>query len=402
MALRILHAIATANPATGGPIEGVRQLSRINGLYGHKIELLTLDDPGSTWVQEFGLPVHAMGPSYTDYHYTPRLAPWLKANAHRYDCVIINGIWGYNCFGVWRALRTTSIPYYVYPHGMLDPWFKYRYPLKHLKKWLFWPWAVYPPLRDAHGVFFTCEEERMLARQSFWLYDCNEIVVSYGTPGAPDPQRDYAEGFLAKHPALRGVRRFVFLGRVHPKKGPDILIRAIARMRDSGRWDPATMKVIMAGPADGRYAAKLQALSRRLGVESSVHWTGMLMGDDKWGALQCAEAFVLPSHQENFGIAVAEALSLGVPVLISKPVNIWADIVADGAGLVAADDVNGCLGLFERWFAMTETQKAEMRRQAKECFTRRYTAKRAGVSLVASIYQTMLAERNGEAKDSRS
>ena len=393
MPLKILHAIGSVNPASGGPIEGVRQISLVNALYGHEIELLTLDDPDSKWVREFGWPVHAMGPSYTHYGYSPRLVPWLKANAHRYDCVIINGIWGYNCWGVWRALRKTGMPYYVYTHGMLDPWFKYRYPFKHVKKWLFWPWAVYPVLRDARGVMFTCEEERMLARQSFWLYDCNEIVVNYGTPGAPDPRQDYAKGFLAKHPALQGVRRFVFLGRVHPKKGPDILIRAIAQLRDGGRWDPDTMKLIMAGPADGRYAAKLQALSRRLGVESSVYWTGMLLGDDKWGSLQCAEAFVLPSHQENFGIAVAESLSVGVPVLISKAVNIWADIVADGAGFAEDDDLNGCVGLFEQWFALTETQKAEMGRQARECFSRRYTSKRAAVSLVSNIYQDMLAAR---------
>ena len=395
MSLKILHVIGSVDPASGGPIEGVRQLSRVNASFGHQIELLTLDNPASKWVGEFAYPVHAAGPSYTHYGYTPRLVPWLKANVHRYDCVIINGIWGYNCFGAWQALRNSDVPYYVYTHGMLDPWFKYRYPLKHLKKWLFWPWAVYPALRDATGVFFTCEEERMLARDSFWLYDCNEIVVSYGTPGAPDSSRNYAPDFLEKHPALQGVRRFVFLGRVHPKKGPDILIRTIAHLRNSGHWNPETMKVIMAGPSDGCYAAKLQALSRRLGVESSVYWTGMLMGDDKWGALQCAEAFVLPSHQENFGIAVAEALSLGVPVLISKPVNIWADIIADGAGFAADDDLNGCVELFERWFALNETQKVEMGRKAKECFNHRYTAKRAAVSLVSNIYQTMIIGGGG-------
>ena len=393
MRLRILHAIGSVNPATGGPIEGVKQIAKINQEYGHQVELLTLDAPDDPWVKNFHLPVHAMGPSYTRYGYTPKWVPWLRANADHYDAVIINGIWGYNCFGTWRVLRKTRLPYYVYAHGMLDPWFKYRYPLKHVKKWLFWPWAVYPALRDARGVLFTCEEERLLARESFWLYDCSEIVVNYGTPGPPEPDQDYAAAFLEKHPALKGLRRFVFLGRVHPKKGPDILIRAITRLRDLGQWDPGTMRLIMAGPADDRYADGLRRLARRLGVDTSIYWTGMLLDDDKWGALQCAEAFVLPSHQENFGIAVVEALSLGVPVLITQPVNIWADIIADGAGLAASDDLNGCVDLYERWFALTDGQRAEMGRQAKGCFSRRYSARRAAVSLVSNIYQAMLAQR---------
>ncbi len=283
MQLRILHSIASVDPASGGPIEGVRQLSRINKNYGHRIELLTLDDPASRWVREFPYTVHAMGPAFTRYGYSPRFVPWLRANARNYDCVVVNGIWGYNCFGTWRALRETGVPYFVYTHGMLDPWFKYRYPLKHVKKWLFWPWAVYPVLRDARGVMFTCEEERMLARDSFWLYDCNEIVVNYGTPGAQDPGRDYGTAFLERHPALQDFRRFVFLGRVHPKKGPDILIKSVARLRDSGDWDTRRMRLIMAGPADGGYAGELKALSRRLGVDECIYWTGMLHGGRQVG-----------------------------------------------------------------------------------------------------------------------
>ena len=78
----------------------------------------------------------------------------------------------------WLALESLrkqgfhTPAYFVFTHGMLDPWFKRTYPLKHLKKWLYWPWAEYRVLRDAQAVLFTCEEERILARQSFWLYKC--------------------------------------------------------------------------------------------------------------------------------------------------------------------------------------------------------------------------------------
>ena len=393
MPLRILHVIGSVNPAAGGPVEGVKQLSRVNADYGHTIEVLTLDDPSSPWLDKIGFPVHAMGPAFTHYAYCPRLVPWLRAHHRDYDVVIVNGIWGYNAFGIWRALRGTSTPYYVYTHGMLDPWFKYRFPFKHLKKWLFWPWAVFPVLRDADGVFFTCEEERRLARKSFWLYDCNEIVVSYGTPGVPDAAIDYGATFLEKHPGLKPFRRFVFLGRVNPKKGPDIIIKTIARLQAAGRWDPAAMRLIMAGPADGAYAAQLQRLAEKRGVAGSIAWTGMLLGDDKWGALQCAEVFVLPSHQENFGIAVVESLSVGVPVLISKAVNIWADIVADGAGTAADDTVPDFERQMIEWLDMSAGQVAAMRQRARKCFEDRYTAKRAAVLMLANIYQIMATKK---------
>lgn len=391
--LRILHAIASVNPAIGGPLEGVRQISKINHGFGHQPEILSLDSPSEPWVRKLEYKVHAMGPGYTAYGYCPRLVPWLREHAKDYDVVIVNGIWGYNCFGVWRALRGTSVPYYVYTHGMLDPWFKYRYPWKHAKKWLFWPWAVFPVLRDARGVFFTCEEERYLARKSFWLYDCNEIVVNYGTPGVPDETKDYGEAFLDRHPELRPFRRFVFLGRVHPKKGPDIIIKAIAYLKKEGLWDSGSMKLVMAGPADGDYADKLKALSQSEGVVQDIVWTGMLVGDEKWGALQCSEAFLLPSHQENFGIAVAESLSVGVPVLISKSVNIWSDIVLDGAGLADDDTLEGCVRIWSRWLRMSASERTEMGGRARTCFETRYTARKAAVSMLSNIYQVMHSER---------
>jgi glycosyltransferase involved in cell wall biosynthesis len=301
--------------------------------------------------------------------------------------VVVNGVWSYNLYAVSRALRG-RVPYYVYTHGMLDPWFKYRYPLKHLKKWLFWPWGMYAPLRDAHAVLFTCDEERMLARDSFWLYDCNEVVVRYGTPGIPDASRDYATAFLERFPGLGNKRRFVFLGRVHPKKGPDLLIRAIAQLQRDGVWDPSGMCLVMAGPVEGRYAEQLRRLASRLRVDESIVWTGMLLGDDKWGALQCAEAFVLPSHQENFGIAVAEALSCGVPVLVSRSVNIWREIVAHGAGLADDDTVHGCASLLRGWLELGDGERLDFAERARKCFETRYTIKRAAVSLLSTIYLT--------------
>ncbi len=395
MHLKILHAISSANPSGGGPIEGVRQLSAVNHAHGHQIELATLDDPESPWVKSFPLPVHALGPGVTGYGFSRRFLDWMRANAKNYDVVVVNGVWGFNALGTWMALRKDrSVPYVVFTHGMLDPWFKYRYPLKHLKKWLYWPWGLYPVLRDADAVFFTCDRERELARQSFWLYDCNEVVIRYGTAGIPDPDFDYKSVFLGEHPSVAHTRNFLFIGRVHPKKGPDLLIRAVAALLESGDWDRKTMRVVMAGPTGFEYAETLKSLAESLGVEECIYWTGMLSGDAKWGSFQAAEAFVLPSHQENFGIAVAEALSARLPVLISHSVNISPEIGADGAGFVENDTLAGTVLLLKRWIALPNTMRCAMRQQARETFSMRYTAAVAAKDVERETFLILAARRS--------
>src|SRR5579862_9034009 len=122
--MRILHAIHSANPKGGGPIEGVRQLSAANISQGHSVEVVTLDSPAQPWMEDFPLRLHPMGPSFFQYGYSARFVPWLRQHLRDYDVVIANGIWQYNSFGVWAALRSSPTAYCVFPHGMLDPWFK--------------------------------------------------------------------------------------------------------------------------------------------------------------------------------------------------------------------------------------------------------------------------------------
>jgi glycosyltransferase involved in cell wall biosynthesis len=379
--ISILHVISSADRTGGGPIEGILQLNGALARLGHDSEIVSLDAPDAPWLADMPLKVHALGPAVSSYRYAKGLVPWLRTNAGRYDHVIVNGLWQYHSFATRRALRPLGIPYALYTHGMLDPWFKTTYPLKHFKKSLYWPWGEYPVLRDAQAVCFTCEEERVLARQSFARYQCCEAVVNYGT-SVPTGDRDaQRRAFYDAHPTLVGKRLLLFLSRIHVKKGCDLLLDAFAQVAAS---DPA-LHLVMAGPDQTGLQAGLQAQAERLGIADRITWPGMLTGDLKWGAFHAADAFVLPSHQENFGIAVAEALACGLPVLISDKVNIWREIDADGAGLVAPDTNEGTADLLRRWLALSPTNRDQMRQTAVQCFTSRFEITQAAHSLLCVL-----------------
>ena len=381
MTIRHLHVIHSLDPDGGGPREAVKQLTAVAVKNGHNAEVLVTERPEPSWIREYDCPVHHVGPAYLKYGYAPRLAAWLKDNADRFDAVIINGLWQYHSFCTWRVLHRSTVPYYVFAHGMLDPWFKQQYPLKHLKKLMYWRWAEYRVLRDARAVLFTAEEERLLAGKSFEPYRANEWVVNFGVP-APlgDPARQ-RETFLQQFPQLVGKRFLLFLGRIHPKKGCDLLIEAFAA---ASRVDPQ-LRLVIAGPDQVGLKIGLTQLAERLGIADAVTWTGMLRGDVKVGALRAAEAFVLPSHQENFGIAVAEALACATPVLLSNKVNIWREVVGAGAGLVADDTLSGTVSLLHSWIALTPEQRQRMALNASNCFAAHFNVETAAVSLLQAI-----------------
>ncbi len=366
--MKLLHCIHSADPRVGGTIEGVRQSARLLAQRGHQVEVATLDPPDSRWLPDFPCKIYGLGPHFTSYGFARGFEKWLVNKSSEMDVVIGNGLWQYNNFAMRRACLRTRTPYFVFPHGMLDPWFKRAFPLKHLRKWLYWPWGEYPVLRDARGVLFCCEEERRLARQSFWLYKANEIVAGQGTnlpDGDPVAQR---AAFFARYPELSGKRILLFLSRIHPKKGCDLVIEAFACV--AGR--DASLQLVFAGPDQIDWKATLQERCAALGIADRVSWLGMIDVQLKWGAMRSAEVFVLPSHQENFGIAVVEALACGLPVLISNQVNIWREIEADKGGMIDSDDAAGTTRLLEKWLALSAPQRAEFARCAFKCFQTRF------------------------------
>ncbi len=364
--MRILHIIGTLNPAAGGPTESVRVLLSY-GPIGYTGEVVTLDDPEAPYLKDVGFPVHALGPTVTNYGFNRKLVPWLRANQHRFDGVVVNGLWQYCGYAAWRVLRG-RIPYVVFTHGMLDPYFKRAFPLKHVKKWLYWMPIEYRVLRDAYRVLFTSKAEKQLAEQSFARHRWNPYVVPYGASGPVGDANAQKEAFFDVCPLVRGKRYLIFLGRIHRKKGCDLLIDAFVKVAAE---DPE-LHLVMAGPDQQQWSKTLKEKVAAARIRPRVHWPGMLIGDAKWGSLHAAEAFILPSHQENFGIAVAEALGCGKPVLLADKVNIAEEIAEYGAGLMESDTLEGTEQLLRRWLAMSVEEREAMGEVATKCFHEKY------------------------------
>jgi glycosyltransferase involved in cell wall biosynthesis len=364
--MRILHVIRSLHPEYGGPAQLVRCIVAAGPRLGWEGEVACLDQSGQPFLQEIRFPVHALGENQSTYGYSKRWIPWLRQNIDRFDGVVVHGVWQYQSWGTWRAIHGRK-PYVLFPHGMLDPWFKRRYPLKHVKKWIYWHLAERRVLRDANSVLFTCETEQRLAPESFRMPPWHAAVVPYGAELPTGDPHQQIEAFYGVCPGARDRRFFLYLGRIHPKKGCDLLIDTFISIATIF----PDIDLVMAGP-DAGMRDKLQERVAYAGMSNRVHWPGLVTGDAKWGAFHASDAFVLPSHQENFGIAVAEALGCSRPVLISDQVNIWPEIEADDAGLVAPDTLEGTRNLLERWLAFDEDERSIMRQRARACFEARY------------------------------
>jgi glycosyltransferase involved in cell wall biosynthesis len=388
--MKLLRLIRSLNPAGGGPMEGVRQITPHLTRLAVSTTVASLDAPDAPWLQEQSFQAIGLGPVANAYGYRAGLPERIRTLADHHDLVIIEGIWQYHAYATWRALRGSGIPYFVYPHGMLDPWFKRTYPLKHLKKWTYWPWADYRVLRDAEAVLFTTEQERLLARESFWLYQANEVVVGYGTSAPPADAERQRQAFLQRFPQLQSKRILLFLSRIHPKKGVDLLIEAFATVAATD----SRLQLVIAGPDQVGWQAALQQRAADLGIGNRITWTGMLSGDLKWGAFRCADLFCLPSHQENFGIVVAEALACGLPVAIAEPVNTSSEVAAAGAGMVHADTVKGTSEALHQWLALADGEKQQMRLRGEQLFRERFDFASVAKALVPILERRRSASAN--------
>ncbi|HEV2473842.1 MAG TPA: glycosyltransferase, partial [Chthonomonadales bacterium] len=258
--MKLLHVMPTLSPASGGPAEALRQIVRAYPQVGVQADIACLDAPGSEWIPNFAAQVHAFGPVRSGYGRSSALREWLRQNVSRFDGLILHAMWNYPALAASRAAKG-RVSYAVFTHGMLDPWFNRRYPLKKLKKQLYWP-IQYPVLRDAKSVLFTSKLESELAQQSFKPSKWTSLVVPYGTNGPPPDAEAQRRAFEERMPELTGRRFLLFLSRIHEKKGTDLLIEAFAAIATQY----PDVDLVIAGPDQEGLQAKLAAQAQRLGI----------------------------------------------------------------------------------------------------------------------------------------
>jgi glycosyltransferase involved in cell wall biosynthesis len=385
--MKILSVISSMDPVKGGLSQGIRNLVPALSALGVQSEVLSFDAPDADFLGHDDFPIHAIGPAKGPYGYCAALRPWLEANASRFDVVIAQGLWQHNNVGTWRTLRrlrqlrrgngSAHPRFYVMPHGMLDPYFQ-RAPerrWKALRNTVFWRLFEGDAVNGADGVLFTCKQELLLAREPFSPYrPQRELDVGFGIQAPPPLSAAMAPAFAARCPGLGDKPYVLFLGRIHEKKGSDLLLRAYLELY---QVQPDMPALVIAGPGlDSEHGRGLLALADG---HPDVHFPGMLRGDEKWGALYHCEAFALPSHQENFGIAVVEAMACGKPVLISPQVNIWQECAP--GGLVDEDNDAGVQRLLARWLALTPAERTARGVAAFAAYRRHFSAGEAAQRL---------------------
>lgn len=396
--VNLLHIISSVNPALGGPVEGVIQQARIASKTGVEMHVACLDSPDLAYVQECPAKVFALGKPgrplwrkktpWGHYGYEPGFVQWLRKNIHKYDAVIVNGLWNYSTLAAKQALVNGDVPYVVFTHGMLDPWFRKTYPFKTMLKQVFWTFCEGPLLNKASAVFFTTKDEMIVSADAFLPYHVNGKVVGFGTADVDGDRQDQVAAFRAAMPALVDKRYLLYLSRIHQKKGIDMLIEAFGSIAK----DHPDLDLVIAGPDQVGWREDLEKIAIELDIEDRIHWPGMLTGDQKWGAFRDCEAFVLPSHQENFGVVVAEALACGKAVLISDKVQIWREVTDHHAGIVKPDTIVGTRELLQEFVALSPNEVTNLEKNARLLFEENFDIRKAFFKITDAVAEIIPKE----------
>lgn len=337
--MKVLHVIPSVAPQYGGPSKVVYEMSHAVRKEGVEPRIATTNAAG-----DGVLPV-SLG-SFQDYRdvptiffqhhwsesfkYSYTLSRWLHGNVDAFDVVHVHAVFSHSSLAGASACRRAGVPYLVRPFGSLDPWSLEQ---RKILKTIFLKLVGRRMLQGASAIHYTTEKERQLAEQA--VRTDSGVVVPLGltdewmagTKGGASPSRELRSA--VERPYV------LVLSRLHPKKRIKPFIEVFL---DVARTRFPEWTLVIAGDGDSSYGRELKQLVSQKQAGDRVVFPGWVDGDDKRWLLENAELSVLPSHQENFGISVIEAMSYAVPVLISDRVNVAPDVREARAGWVAPRD----------------------------------------------------------------
>ena len=314
--MNILHVVKSLHDREGGVPRVALDLAARCAAYGVTSDVIgfgpysVADNPLSP-DRIFNLPVSFPA----RYSYAPQFRGWLRSHLHTYDAVVLHGLWLYPSVTAAEECSRQGIPYIYFPCGTLEPWAVFGQGWwKALKKTVYWYLRERKMVDRALCVFYQTEREKRLAATVFPVRCPSHVVVPYGVDLNPGKvARPAGENLLQPEQA----RAVLYLGRVDPKKNVLFLIDAWARAKVPAPW-----KLVIAGAGEPGYVRRVRNKIEKEGVGQSVELVGHVAPMDKTYLLQRADWFVLPSKQENFGVAVVEAIGHGCAVAISDQVFV--------------------------------------------------------------------------------
>lgn len=384
------------NPKGGGPAQGIRNSIPEMKKLGVENEVVCFDDSQADYLEKDDFVIHTLGKAKTALGYNKKLIPFLLENFHCFDAVVIHGLWmfhSYATLNAWKKYKNANKIFpklFVMPHGMLDPYFQKakERKLKAIRNWFYWKLIENKVINDADGILFTCEEELRLAREPFCPYKPKrELNIGYGIQPPPAFSEKMTIAFAEKVPAWNGKPFILFLSRIHQKKGVDLLIKAYNKLQTDTtsplrRAGEGLPQLVIAGSLESNYAKDMQNLTEN---NKNILFAGMLSGDNKWGAFYNCKCFVLPSHQENFGIAIVEAMACRKPVLITNKVNIWREIESEGGGLIANDTEEEIYKQLKKFLSLSEKEKTEMGENAFFAYQKHFSIEKAAEKMIEAL-----------------
>lgn len=273
----------------------------------------------------------------------------------RFDVVHLHGTWSPILAIASYIARSRNIPFIVSPHGCLEPW-----ALGHRK--------------FKKQVALAVYQRRVLKNASMLVATAGQELASIRVLGLASPVAVIPNGVdLVPTPKRRAgsVRKILFLSRIHPQKGLGDLVRAWARVRQPG-W-----RVIIAGPSEGGYEDEIKLLTQQLGIADDFYFPGLVAGEQKENCFVEADVFVLPTYSENFGIAVAEALARGLPVITTTGAP-WRELETHRCGWWVAPGVEGIAGALSAALATPSATLLDMGARGKALVEVKYSWDRIG------------------------
>lgn len=385
--MRILIVIPALSSVYGGPSKSVVELAQALGSLGLGVDIVATNASGSTklevplytWLTEKSYRIKYF-PYWNllDYKISLSLSRWLFQHVADYDLVHTNAIFSYPVLPAYWACQRHLIPYIVTPHGMLEPW---ALSYKAWKKRFYYTLFEKPALRRAsaiHLLAFTEAERTKALNLKAPLVVLPNGIDRQDFETLPDPKL-----FYEKFPETRNKTLILFLGRVDPKKGLDLLSVAFTKVHAQF---PQT-HLIIAGPDNIGFLPTARSYFAQAGCLDAVTFTGMLTGSIKYAALASARLYVAPSYSEGFSMSVLEGMASGLPCVITTGCNFPEALAAQAAYVVNIDADEIANALIE---CLSNPQQAkEMGDRARKLILGQYTWDRIATQM-KEVYTVLI------------